>query len=303
MSRLVVTGANGFVGRHLVEAARARGIDTRGIVRSEAGARTVAAAGGEPCRVVSLSPEALEEHFDGAATVCHLAGIGSERSGDHYEEAIVGVTQNVARAARSAGVPRVVYFSGLGVASYGRTRRATNRYFLSKLAAELALFQSGLEVIVFRPSHIVGPGGELIGEIAVQLGSGRVEVIDDGSRRLQPIAVADAAEAVVAVSMLEKAWPAVVDLVGPEPVSQREIVDRIARVLGAGPGFRIESIDAAAADRRAAGGGYMGMGPEELDCLLCDEVAEPDPLESLLGRPLKGLDAALAAALRPARPA
>ena len=303
MGRLVVTGADGFVGRHLLVATRARGIDTRGIIRSDAGARTVAEAGGEPCRVASLSPEALEEHFDGAATVCHLAGIGSERSGGRYEEAIVGVTQNVARAARAAGVPRVVYFSGLGVASYGRTRRATNRYFLSKLAAELALFQSGVEVIVFRPSYIVGPGGELIGEIAAQLRSGRVEVVDEGKGRLQPIAVTDAAEAVLAASRLETAWPAVVDLVGPEPASQRDLVGRIARVLGAGSGFRTESIAAAEADRRAADGGYLGMGPEELDCLLCDEVARPDPLESLLGRPLSGLDDALAAALRPARPA
>ncbi len=303
MGRLVVTGANGFIGRHLVAAARARGIDTLGIVRSEAGARAVAAAGGDPCRVLSLSPDSLEEHFDGAATVCHLAGIGSERSGGRYEDAIVAVTESVAIAARSAGVPRLVYFSGLGVASYGRTRRTTNRYFLSKLAAELALFRSGLEIVVFRPSYVVGPGGELIGEIAAQLRSGRVEVVDEGRGRLQPIAVADAADAVLAVSALEQPWPSVVDLVGPEPVSQRQLVARVARVAGAGPEFRTESIGAREAERRAADGGYRGMGPEELDCLLSDEVGEPGPVESLLGRPLEGLDAALEAAVRPARPA
>ena len=44
----------------------------------------------------------------------------------------------------------------------------------------------------------------------------------------------------------------------------------------------------------------MGMLPDELDCLLCDETADPAPLESLLGRTLLPLDEALAAAARAA---
>jgi hypothetical protein len=40
------------------------------------------------------------------------------------------------------------------------------------------------------------------------------------------------------------------------------------------------------------------MGPEELDCLLCDELGDPAPLERLLGRGLAPLDEALAAAVR-----
>ena len=42
------------------------------------------------------------------------------------------------------------------------------------------------------------------------------------------------------------------------------------------------------------------MLPDELDCLLCDETADPAPLESLLGRKLLPLDEALAAAARAA---
>jgi hypothetical protein len=40
------------------------------------------------------------------------------------------------------------------------------------------------------------------------------------------------------------------------------------------------------------------MLPDELDCLLCDEVADPAPLATLLGRPLTPLDEALAEAAR-----
>ena len=54
------------------------------------------------------------------------------------------------------------------------------------------------------------------------------------------------------------------------------------------------------ADRRARAGGYQGMLPDELDCLLCDEVSDPAPLAALLGRPLTPLDEALAAAVRAA---
>jgi len=61
-----------------------------------------------------------------------------------------------------------------------------------------------------------------------------------------------------------------------------------------------EAIPVEEADRRARAGGYMGMLPDELDCLLCDETADPTPLEGLLGRPLRPLDEALAAAVRAA---
>jgi hypothetical protein len=51
-------------------------------------------------------------------------------------------------------------------------------------------------------------------------------------------------------------------------------------------------------EARARAGGWYGMAPDVLDCLLCDEVADPAPLESLLGRFLIPLDEALGAAVR-----
>ena len=75
----------------------------------------------------------------------------------------------------------------------------------------------------------------------------------------------------------------------------------MARSLGRPVRLRVREIEIAEADRRARGaGGYQGMGPDELDCLLCDEVGESAPLEALLGRRLTPLDEALAAAVRAA---
>jgi hypothetical protein len=71
----------------------------------------------------------------------------------------------------------------------------------------------------------------------------------------------------------------------------------VAGRLGRPAGLELREIPIAAAERLARAGGYHGMLPDELDCLLCDEVADAAPLEKLLGRRLTTLDDALAAAV------
>jgi nucleoside-diphosphate-sugar epimerase len=306
MARLAVTGAGGFVGRHVVSAAQAEGWDVVGFVRSESAARTVTYAGGAPVTVASLTVDALAPALAGAAAVVHLAQIGSERDGQTYEAVNVEGTRAVAAAARAAGVPRVVLFSGLGVAHYGMAARTTDRYFLSKLRAEAAVFESGLEACVFRPSYIVGPRDGFVTSLLRQMAAGEVEQIGDGSYRMQPIAVRDAAAAVVAVVSGPVPAPApgrgphrVLDLVGAEPVSFRAFVEALAtaaRVLRRPAEFRVREVPVAEAERRSREG--KGLPPDELDCLLCDETGDARPLEALLGRFLTPLDEALAAAVR-----
>jgi NADH dehydrogenase len=290
--RLAVTGAGGFVGRRVVEAAARAGWEVVGLVRTRE--QAVRDAGGHPVRS-PLEPTALAPHLAGCAAVVHLANVGAE-SEQSFESVNVEGTRSVIAAALRAGVPRIVYFSGLGVEHYGRKRHATNRYFLSKLSAELDLLRSGLDVAIFRPSYVLGPGGELVTALARELGSGSVELVGDGGYRLQPIAVADAAAAALAAAGRESDWPIVFDLVGPEAVSYATLAGRIAGILGV-PAYRTRSVPEARAYADAASAGYRGMGPEELDCLLCDEVGDAAPIAELVGRPLAGLDETVSAAL------
>ena len=304
LDRIAVTGASGFVGRHLVGDASARGWEVVGVVRSEAGARTVVDAGGRPVLAKGLEPEGLVRAFAGARAVVHLAGIGAERAGETYEAVHVEGMRHVVQAAREAGVARVVHFSGLGVAHYGMTRRCTNRYFLSKLASEVELLRSGREAVVFRPSYVLGPGNGLIPGLLRQMASGEVERPGDGRHRMQPVSVRDAVAAVLAAIERPGPHPAVFDLVGPEPVTYRDLLDRVAllaRSFGKAGEHRIREVPVEEADRQAASGGFRGMGPDQLDCLLCDELSDPRPLEALLGRFLVPLDEILAAAVRGAR--
>jgi len=306
--KLAVTGASGFVGRALLSLARRESVEVIGIVRSEKSAATVAGLGARARVVPRLEVEPLAAALGGARAVVHLAMIGRERAGETYEAVNVQGTRAVVDAARRAGVPRVVLFSGLGVAHYGMTRRCTNPYFLSKLAAEVELFRSGREAVVFRPSYIVGPGDGLVTSLLEEMASGEVTRVGDGRYRMQPVAVADAAAAALASVHSPAPGPGppprVFDLVGPEPVSFQSFLERTAaaaRAQGGKANFQIREVSVEEADRAAATGGFRGMGPDDLDVLLCDEVSDVAPLTRLLGRPLVPLDEAIAAAL-PVRP-
>jgi nucleoside-diphosphate-sugar epimerase len=299
--RIAVTGAGGFVGRHLITRAAAEGWHAVGIVRSAAAARVVDESGGQPADAPVLHADLLAPHLAGCRAVVHLAMIGSERPGETYESVNIRGTEEVAAAAVRVGVPRVVVFSGLGVAHYGQVPRCTNPYFLSKLAAEVALFRSGREIVVFRPSYVIGPGDAFVPRLALEMAGGEVEQPGDGSYRVQPIAVGDAAAAILAaIEMPALPKPRVLDLVGPEPLRFHDLLERLGAVAGKTGAFRVRSIPVEEADRRAREDGFHGMQADTLDCLLCDEVADPAPLVSLLGRPLTSLDSALRGALPPA---
>jgi NADH dehydrogenase len=276
-------------------------LEVVGLTRSESGSRAVTEAGGRAVRVPGLEREALARAFEGASAVVHLAQIGAERNGAGYDLVNVAGTRSVVDAAAEARASRIVFLSGLGVARYGMARRCTNRYFLSKLAAELELYRSGLAVAVLRPSYVIGHDGQWIPGLLRELAAGELERVGDGAYRMQPIGVTDAAAAILAAAGRAEPGHSVFDLVGPEIVRYQQFLDRLARVaagLAKGGAPRIREIPVEDADRQAAIGGYRGMLPDELDCLMCDQVGDPGPLERLLGRSLTPLDEVLAAAVR-----
>src|SRR6185295_11682324 len=101
----------------------------------------------------------------------------------------------------------------------------------------------------------------------------------DGSYRLQPIAVRDAAALIAAaIERPGRAGPRVFDLVGPEPLAYARFLDRlgaVARAQGRRAEYRVREVPIEEADRQARAGGYQGMREDTLDCLLCDEVSDP----------------------------
>jgi len=291
-------GANGFVGRHLLEHARGLGHPVLGVVRSAAAAALVETLGGEPLELPDLGQDAtagLSAPLRGCAGVVYTASVSAAPGATDRTDP-QGLL-NVIAAARSAGVARLAFFSGLGVARYGMNPFSTNPYFLAKMAGETALFRSGLGVTVFRPSYIFGWGDEFLTPLIERLTeTGAVEVPGDGSYRLQPISVRDAARAALRALSAENPPVEVVDLVGPEVVTYRALISRLAAEIGRTIEVTSRDLDEALAQARASN--YFGLRAHELACLLCDEVSVASRAVELAGGSLESLDEMIASTVR-----
>ena len=290
-SKVAIIGANGFVGRHLLELLVRRGLSALGIVRSDEGVRVVQDRGGTPFRVRDLeksSTELLVPALDGCEGLVYTASVSASAAALDRTDP-VGLV-NVLDACRAAGVPKVVFLSGLGIAHYGANPHCTNPYFLAKMAGEVALFRSDRGAVAFRPSYIFGAGDEFLSPLIRRIAREPfIEIPGTGEYRLQPISVADTARAILGALEGEAgASPMVIDLVGPEILSYRALIEKTASIMGRRVEVRERPVEEAQAQARATG--YFGLRPHDLACLLCDEVSDPDPIAALVGAPLETLD-------------
>ena len=173
---MFVTGATGFVGRFLCERLMSQGLSVRGtILASES--QTALTAGVEPAVIDPLGPETLWHHaLSDIDTVIHLAArvhIMDDCATDplvEFRKVNVEGTLKLARDAACAGVRRFVFISSIKVngeesaVSYTPDSPAspTDAYGISKWEAEVGLHkiasETGLEVVVVRPTLVYGPG-------------------------------------------------------------------------------------------------------------------------------------------------
>ncbi|MBZ0252548.1 MAG: NAD(P)H-binding protein, partial [Candidatus Methylomirabilis sp.] len=152
---LLITGATGFVGRHLTKRRLAQGAPVRILVRSPDKARNLAALGAEIAQGDVTDPASLHKALDGVSAVIHLAGAADVADAAVNEAVNVGGARNLAEACKRAGVRRVLHFS-----SHCAGRKLRDAYGETKRRGEEVLLASGLDVTVFRPTMIVGPGSK-----------------------------------------------------------------------------------------------------------------------------------------------
>ncbi|MCZ7589386.1 MAG: complex I NDUFA9 subunit family protein [Gaiella sp.] len=223
---ILVTGASGFVGRHVVRDLAADGTRVRAMVRTARGAAMLEGVECELVRGDVTDPASLRAAARGMRTIVHLVAI-VEGSPATFERVMAAGTGNLVEAARESGVRRIVLMSALGAGP-----GATVPFFRAKWAAEQAVASSGVDHAVLRPSFVFGTdGGALPRFLRIARLAPVTPVIGPGTQRVQPIWIDDLARAVRLAVDAEGSGPPV-ELGGPEAVTWSELWRRIKLALG-----------------------------------------------------------------------
>jgi uncharacterized protein YbjT (DUF2867 family) len=224
---ILVTGASGFVGRHVVRTLTAGGLRVRAMVRSAAGAAQLAGVECELVRGEMTELQSLRAATVGCHTVVHLVSL-LNGSKDELDRVMVRGTNDLVAEARNAGIRRIVLMSALGT-SERMAERAP--YYRAKWAMEEAVRRSGIPHAVLRPSIVFGAdGGVLPRLVKLAALSPVTPILGRGAQRIQPIWIDDLAEA--ARLALDAKDGAIVELGGPDVVSWRELLQAIHAARG-----------------------------------------------------------------------
>ncbi|GAB4541260.1 MAG: NAD(P)H-binding protein [Anaerolineae bacterium] len=230
---ILVTGASGYLGSHIVRRLAEMGRPVRAMVRRRQFAEKEGRLAGLDIEWVEADvtrPETLGPAITGAKAVVHTVAIAIEKGGRTYEAINYQGTVNMVEAARAADVHRFINISQLGARS-----TLPYRFLASKGRAQEYVAASDLAWTAFRPSVIWGPEDEFANTFArlVPFSPIFYPVVGDEQARFQPVWVEDVATCVV--KALDD--PATVgkeyELGGPEVLTLEEIERRTLEAVGA----------------------------------------------------------------------
>jgi uncharacterized protein YbjT (DUF2867 family) len=229
---LLITGAAGYIGRHLTNRLVEAGERPRLLVRDVQRAASLFPAGKiELVQGDTTRPETLKAAVQGVDTIVHAAFITAdhkEAPGNHYEETNVQGTANLIKAAQAAGVTRMIEMSGLGTKA-----DKPGSYMQGRYLAEKMLKESGLAWTIIQPSVLFGKDAPFIKGLADLIRSAPVvPLIGGGKVMFQPIYVED----VVTVILHVLHDPArttkhTYTIGGPAYYSFTQVIDELMRTM------------------------------------------------------------------------
>ena len=222
-----VTGATGFLGRRVVEAFHARGVEVRCLVHTPGKERVLPVEGVDVHYGRVSDSNALRAAIYSVDAVVHLVAIIREERNSTFEEVNHQGTQKVLEAAKEAGVKRFIQMSAIGAVEEPRYG-----YLRSKWLGEQAVIESGIPYTILRASLQFGEGDEFVNALAALVRAFPiVPVAGSGRNSFQPIAVEDTARCIVDAVEREDLIGETLEIGGPDQLTYNQIIDIVAKTL------------------------------------------------------------------------
>ena len=220
----VVTGAFGYIGRYIAR----RLLDSGRQVRTVTTHPDKENPFGNAVRAFPFDfdePDRLTEHLQGAQTLYNTYWIRFAYGGATFEHAVEN-TKTLFRCAADAGVKRVVHISVTNA-----SEASTLPYYVGKARQEKALVELGLPYTIVRPTLVFGKEDILVNNIGWLIRRFPLfPIFGTGEYRVQPVYVEDLAS--IAVSSAGEEDSRIIDAIGPETFSFKELVELVASAMG-----------------------------------------------------------------------
>lgn len=228
--RIVLLGATGFVGHHLLPRLSEAGHSCLALSRYRMAVRELSVIPGVELRQADVyDADTLAGCLQGADAVINMVGILNEsgRSGKGFHKAHVELVERVIAACRTAGVRRFVHVSALN-AGQGKSH-----YLVSKGEAEQRIRAAAdLDATILQPSVIFGEGDSFFNRFAALMKLAPVLPLACPDARLQPVWVGDVTKAITMALADQATVGETLVLVGPREYSLRELVTLTACIAG-----------------------------------------------------------------------
>jgi nucleoside-diphosphate-sugar epimerase len=247
-STYLITGATGFLGGHLAEAAASRGHKVRTIARTGSETVLLDRIGAEIIRGNFLDAQIVRKAVDGADVIIHCAGkVGDRGPVDEYRTVNVEALRGILEACVGKPLSRFIHMSSLGVYE-ARHHHGTDEseplptthldgYSQSKVEADQLAFEyqrkHSVPVVVLRPGFVYGPRDRtVLPKLINRMTNGKVHYLGGDRRSLNTIYIGNLIDAVFLA--IEK--PGVVgqayNLTDGEEVSKRRFFEAVADGMG-----------------------------------------------------------------------